>query len=123
MIKRVVTTKEDATIETAVKILDEKHIGSIVMTDNEGKCKGVFTERDAIRIMARNIPLSTPLKEVMTKNLITIGEGAAFAEAMALLVSHGIRHLPVVDDEGRLVGIMSMRNFFNEIFGVAHALR
>lgn len=119
MIERVVTAKADTTIESAIKTLDEKHIGSIVITDDEGKCEGIFTERDAIRAIAQNVSLSTPLKEVMTKNPITIWEDASFAEAMALIVSHGIRHLPAVDEEKRLVGMLSIRNFLDEIVGIA----
>ena len=119
MIERVVTAKADTTVESAIKTLDEKHIGSIVITDDEGKCKGIFTERDAIRVIARNISLSTPLNKVMTKNPITIWDGASFAEAMALIVSHGIRHLPAVDEKKRLVGMLSIRNFLDEIIGIA----
>ena len=119
MIKRVVTTKQDTTVESAIKTLDEKHIGSIVITDNDGKCEGIFTERDAIRVIARNLSLSTPLKKVMTENPITIWEGASFSEAMTIVTSHGIRHLPVVDEKKRLVGILSIRNFLDEVIGIS----
>jgi len=118
MIRGVVTAKEDMTIESAIKTLDEKHIGSIVITDDEGKCTGIFTERDAIRVIARNFSLSTPLKKVMTQNPITVWEGASFAEAMALIVSHGKRHLPCIDEKKRLVGILSIRNFLDEVIGI-----
>ena len=118
MIKHVITAKSDTTIESAIKTLYEKHIGSLVITDNEGKCNGIFTERDAIRVIALNLSLSTPLKNVMTKNPITIREEASFAEAMALIASHGIRHLPAVDEKERLVGILSIRNFLDEIIGI-----
>jgi len=119
MIERVVTAKSDTTVKSAIKTLDEKHIGSIVITDDEGKCKGIFTERDAIRVIAQDISLSTPLNKVMTKNPITIWDGASFAEAMALIVSHGIRHLPAVDEKKRLVGMLSIRNFLDEFVGIA----
>jgi len=118
MIKRVVTAKQDTTVESAIKTLDEKHIGSILITDNDGKCEGIFTERDAIRVIARNLSLSTPLKKVMTENPITIWEGASLSEAMTIVTSHGIRHLPVVDEKKRLVGILSIRNFLDEVVGI-----
>lgn len=69
MIKEVVTMEEDASIEEAFKILYERHVGSVVITDEEEKCKGMFTERDAIRTVATKIPLNTALREVMTKML------------------------------------------------------
>ena len=119
MIKRVVTAKQDTTVESAIKTLDEKHIGSILITDNDGKCEGIFTERDAIRVIARNLSLSTPLKKVMTENPITIWEGASLSEAMTIVTSHGIRHLPVVDEKKRLVGILSIRNFLDEVVGIS----
>ena len=118
MVKRVVTAKQDTTVESVIKTLDEKHIGSILVTDNDGKCKGIFTERDAIRVIAQNFSLSTPLEKVMTQNPITIWEGASFSEAMRIVTSHGIRHLPVVDEKKRLVGILSIRNFLEEVVGI-----
>ena len=56
MIENVVTTKEEITIEDAIKILFEKHVGSLVITDDKRKCKGIFTERDALRSVAKKFP-------------------------------------------------------------------
>jgi CBS domain-containing protein len=77
MIEDVVTAKLDITIRDAVKALNEKHVGSIVITDDNQKCLGIFTERDAIRIIANNVPLDTTIDQVMTKNVVTIGEEAS----------------------------------------------
>ncbi len=115
MNKEVVTLKEDASVEEAFKILYERHVGSVVITDEEEKCKGLFTERDAIRTVATKIPLSTALREVMTKNIITIWEGASFAKAKQLYRTHGIRHLPVVDEQNHIVGMLSIRNILDEL--------
>jgi CBS domain-containing protein len=119
MIKPVVTAKADTTIESAINTLHEKHVGSIVVVDDERRCEGIFTERDAIRMFAKKVSLFTPLKMVMTKNIITIREEASFAEAMALIVNHGIRHLPVVNGNKQLVGIISIRNFLDEVVGIS----
>lgn len=118
MVKNVVTVKEEITVERAIEILHNKHLGSIVITDDEGKCTGIFTERDAIRIVAQKTHLNTPLKKVMTKNIITIWEGATFGEARRCIISHGIRHLPVTDKKGKLVGILAIRGFLDELFGI-----
>jgi CBS domain-containing protein len=115
MIKEVVTIVEDASIEEAFKILHERHVGSLVITDEEEKCKGLFTERDAIRTVATKIPLSTALREVMTKNIMTIWKEASFAEAKQLYRTHGIRHLPVVDEQYHIVGMLSIRNVLDEL--------
>ncbi|KON31147.1 hypothetical protein AC482_01835 [miscellaneous Crenarchaeota group-15 archaeon DG-45] len=121
MIKPVVTAKPCTTIDAAIKTLHEKHVGSIVVTGDDGRCEGIFTERDAIRIIAGKIPQDEPLEKVMTKNPIMIREGASFAEAMAIIVSHGLRHLPVVDAEKQLVGILSIRNFLDEVVGITRS--
>ncbi|UCD26935.1 MAG: CBS domain-containing protein [Candidatus Bathyarchaeota archaeon] len=115
MVKEVVTIEEDASIEEAFKILHERHVGSVVITDEEEKCKGLFTERDAIRTVATRIPLSTAIREVMTKNIMTIWEGASFAQAKQLCRTQGIRHLPVVDEQNHIVGMLSIRNILDEL--------
>jgi CBS domain-containing protein len=115
MIKEVTTMEEDASIEEAFKILYERHVGSVVITDEEKKCKGIFTERDAIRTVATKIPLNTALREVMTKNVMTIWGEASFAEAKQLYRTHGIRHLPVADEQNHLIGMLSIRNILDEL--------
>ena len=117
IIREVVKMNGDETIEEVIKMLYERNVGSVVVTDNEGKCTGIFTERDAIRTLATKIPLNKPLQEVMTRNVITIGEGASFAEAKHLYKAHGIRHVPVVDEQDHLVGILSIRSILDELVG------
>jgi len=118
MIENVVTAKGNITAKRAIEMLHEKHLGSIVVVDEEEKCIGIFTERDAIRIVAKDAHLDTPLDEVMTKNVVTIGKEATIEEARRLIVSHRIRHLPVVDQEGKLIGLLSVRRFLDELFGL-----
>jgi CBS domain-containing protein len=118
MIEDVVTAKPNITVKDAVRTLQEKHVGSIVITDNNEKCVGIFTERDAIRIIASDVPLETPIEQVMTKNVATIGEEASLEEAKRLIISHGIRHLPVVDNKGKLIGLLSVRKLLDELFGL-----
>ena len=118
MIEDVVTASGDISIKEAIHILYVKHIGSIVIIDKERKCKGIFTERDAIRVVASDIPLSTQLKEVMTTNLKTIEKGATFAEAKNVMKSHNIRHLPVTDKQGHLIGLLSLRTILDEVHDI-----
>jgi len=118
MIENVVTTNPNITVKDAIKTLNEKHVGSIVVTDDNEKCVGIFTERDAIRIIANEVPLDTTIDQVMTKNVATIGEEASLEEARRLVISHGIRHLPVVDRKGELTGLLSVRKLLDELFGL-----
>ena len=118
MIENVVTTNPNITVKDAIKTLNEKHVGSIVVTDDNEKCVGIFTERDAVRIIANEVPLDTTIDQVMTKNVVTIGEEASLEEASRLVISHRIRHLPVVDNKGKLTGLLSVRKLLDELFGL-----
>jgi CBS domain-containing protein len=54
----------------------------------------------------------------MTKNVVTVSEDAAFAESRRIIITHGIRHLPVVNSKGRLAGLVVVRDFLDEFFGI-----
>jgi len=54
----------------------------------------------------------------MTKNVVTVRENASFAEAKRLMILRGIRHLPVVDKEGYLVGMITLRRILDELVGM-----
>jgi CBS domain-containing protein len=77
MLRNVVTTDPKTSIKAAIETLYKKHIGSLLITDNDQKCVGIFTERDVIRVVAQGVNLDTPIEEAMTSNVITIGEEAS----------------------------------------------
>ena len=118
MCKKIVTAKGDTLIHHAVELLNERHVGSIVIVDDEQKCVGIFSERDAIRIFAQKASLDQPLSNVMSRNVVTVSLEASFDEAKRLMLSHNIRHLPVTDETGKLIGLFSLRAFLDEIHGV-----
>jgi len=118
MSKKIVTAKEDTTIQDAIQLLNDRHVGSIVVIDDEQKCIGMFTERDAIRIFAQKFSTDQPLSKVMSRRIITVSLEASFAEAKSIMLSHRIRHLPVTDQTGKLIGLFSLRAFFDEILGL-----
>ncbi len=118
MCKKVVTAKENMPIIDAIKLLDDRHVGSSVVIDDENHCIGIFTERDAIRAVAQKMNLQEPLNKVMSTHVATIGLEASFDDAKVLLLSHRIRHLPVIDKEGKLIGLFSFRAFVDEVFGM-----
>jgi predicted transcriptional regulator len=117
MIKEVVASKGEITIRDAVKILYEKHVGSIIIVDYDKRPVGIFTERDAIRCLAVDKPFDTFLKDEMTRNVITVRDDVCLRELRALYSSRGIRHIPVVDEHNHLEGILSIRAVFDEILG------
>ncbi|MHA1712888.1 MAG: CBS domain-containing protein [Candidatus Ranarchaeia archaeon] len=117
MVKDVIMVKEGITAEKAIETLYNKHIGSLIIIDEEKRCIGIFTERDAIRIVVQKVPLDTPLHRVMTKNVVTIPGDDTFENAKKIMVSQGIRHLPVTDSNQKVIGLLAIRSCLAELFG------
>jgi CBS domain-containing protein len=118
MQKDVVTTTGNVPVREAIELLFKRHVGCIVVVDDEQKCIGLFTERDAIRVVAQNVPLDAPLEKIMTKNPFTVNEDSTFDEAKNIIKSAKVRHLPVITANGKLVGLISVRNILDELSGL-----
>ncbi|MGZ4850668.1 MAG: CBS domain-containing protein [Candidatus Bathyarchaeia archaeon] len=118
MLKDVVTTYGNVPAKEAIELLYKRHVGSIVVIDEAGHCIGIFTERDAIRVVAQNVPLDAPVEKIMTKNPFTINEDSIFEEAKSIIKSAKVRHLPVIDTNGKLVGLISVRHILDELSGL-----
>ncbi|MGO8805290.1 MAG: CBS domain-containing protein [Candidatus Bathyarchaeia archaeon] len=118
MLKDVVTTNGKATVKETIELLFKRHVGSVVVVDDSQKCIGIFTERDAIRVVAQNIPLDGPMEKTMTKNPFTINEDSTFEEAKYVIKSAKVRHLPVIDTNGKIVGLISVRTILDELTGL-----
>ena len=115
MLKDVFTAYGNISVREAIELLFKRHIGSIVIIDDAGNCIGIFTERDAIRVVAQNVSLDAVLEKAMTKNPFTVNEDSTFEEAKSIIKLHKIRHLPVTSTEGKLVGLISVRNILDEL--------
>jgi CBS domain-containing protein len=118
MQKNVVTVKKGTPIKKIIEMLFKLHIGSLIITDEDDTVLGIVTERDILRIVAQEIPLSNPVEDVMTTNVITISTDSTFAEARDLMRLYRIRHLPAVDSKGKLVGLISLRRIIDEFFEI-----
>jgi CBS domain-containing protein len=118
MLKDVVTATKNVTVKDCIELLFKRHVGSVIIIDEAQRCMGIFTERDAIRLVAQNVPLDASVEKVMTKNTFTINENTTFEEAKNVIHLHHIRHLPVVDSEGKLVGLISVRHIVDELCGL-----
>jgi len=113
MVKDVVTAKENDKIRDIAIRMYEKKIGSVVIIDDEGKPIGIVTERDLVYVVARALTPDTPAWMVMTENPVVINENALVTEAMEKMRELNIRHLPVVDASGKLVGMVSFRDIID----------
>jgi IMP dehydrogenase len=102
-----VTLKVDATIGDAQRIMRENKIGGIPIVDGGGKLVGILTNRD----MRFQEDMHRPVSEVMTKeNLITAPEGTDLKAAEKILRQTKVEKLPVVDGDGKLIGLITYRD-------------
>jgi len=106
----LVTASPSETVLDAVRKMFENNVGSVLVVDGEGRLVGIFTERDLVKLVAKGVDVSSvKLEEVMTRKLVTARPGDPLPMVASKMVEHGIRHIPVVDEEGRLVGIISIK--------------
>ena len=118
MLTKIITVNPNITVKEAIKILYEKHIGCVVVIDKNNRCVGIFTERDAIRLVAENVSLDQSLDNVMTKNVITLQENSSINEVRNIISVHKVRHLPVVNQQSKLTGLLSVRGLLDQFFGL-----
>ena len=106
---KLITVKPSITILEAIKIMNEKGVGSVLVVEND-KLVGIFTERDVVRTAANEINLNERLEKVMTKKPVIVEEEDYLSKASLLMSEKNVRHLPVINKEGKLVGIISARD-------------
>jgi CBS domain-containing protein len=102
----------DASVADAIHKMLDYHVGAVGVVDSEGRVAGIFTERDVLRkfSLTKRDPETTPVRELMTTPVEMATELTGPGEAMATMVERHFRHLPVVDRDGRLLGMLSIRN-------------
>ncbi len=97
------------TVADAVAAMREENIGCLLITD-AGRVAGLFTERDLLtRVLSLGRPLDTPIRMCMTPNPVSVSPKDSVRTAVRRMQKGGYRHLPVVDEENRPVGILSAR--------------
>jgi CBS domain-containing protein len=105
-----------AELETVAQVarrMAELHVGAILVLNGES-LRGIFSERDLMkRVVLEHLNVeTTPVRDVMTTDVVAIDELASLDEAMELMQSHNCRHLPVTRGS-RVVGFLSMRDLMN----------
>lgn len=105
--RQVATIAPDATVLDAATLMNERHIGALVVMD-AGKIAGIFTERDILNrvVAARKDPVKTRVEEVMTQRVAFCTRDQSVESCRSIMTKHKLRHLPVVED-GKLEGMIS----------------
>lgn len=116
-----ITLPSNATVSQAVKLMQEHHIGCVLVTapGHDDRLAGIFTERDLLMKVIGVHPLEAKLETVMTRSPETLHLRDLVAYALNKMSVGGYRHVPIVDAAGKPVGIISMKdvaNYLVELF-------
>ena len=110
------TIGPDETVFHALEVMAEKNIGGLVVVDGD-KPVGIVTERDYARavVLKGRSSANTPVRDIMTSHLLCVNADETVDSCMALMTDSRIRHLPVLDAEERLIGIISIGDLVKSV--------
>jgi CBS domain-containing protein len=119
MTRNVKTETEDQNIQAACKIMNENNIGSVIVIkiiDGNNRAVGIITERDVVRILGllQTSLLLVPLREHMSKPLVTLRPNNSIKDAIQTMQLNNIRRIPIVEKEN-LEGIITDKDIFKAI--------
>jgi CBS domain-containing protein len=96
-------------VADAVQLMRQEKVGCLLVCEGE-EMVGIITERDLMRrVMAPGKPLTLPVSECMTRNPVVVHRKEPIGAAVRRMEEGGYRHLPVVDESGRIAGILSVK--------------
>ncbi len=127
--RAVVTIAPEASLREAAVLLRDRRIGALVVSAGAGRIDGILSERDLVHRLAEHGPavLDAPVESVMTRQVSTCRDADTLSELMTAMTRGRVRHLPVVDDAGRLAGMISIGDVvkarLDEIEAEAESLR
>lgn len=110
-----VTVEQNISVLGALKIMSERNIGSVIVTDENGKYLGLVTERDYARkvILLGKSSGETPVSEIMLEHLPRITPEHSLDDCMSIMTAHNIRYLPVFN-QGEFYGVISILDIVKE---------
>ena len=94
-------------VRSVLRALQAERTGAAMICE-ERKLVGVFTERDALRLLADGASLDMPVSEVMVRNPVTVHKTDTVARAISLMGVGGFRRLPIVDNQGNVEGVLKV---------------
>ena len=108
--KRVETISSSATLHDLVNALNVHHVGALVVSPDGKKIEGIVSERDVVRAMPSKLDeiADMRVRDLMTSEVITCTPTSTVAELMTVMTERRIRHIPVVDESGNLISIVSI---------------
>jgi CBS domain-containing protein len=126
--KQVKTISPDATIKELSQSLSDLKIGALVVSSNGKNILGIVSERDIVQALPLHLHeiAQIHVRDIMTVNVMTCKKESTVAQLMALMTEKRIRHVPVIDDSGELISIISIgdvvKSYVSEIDSERSAL-
>jgi len=110
--RRLSTVPVLASVADAVQLMIDNEVGAVAVIDDEGIVAGMFTERDVLEKFALSgrDARQTPVRELMSPMVEMATEETTPAEALRVMLERHYRHMPVVDERGKVLGILSLRH-------------
>jgi CBS domain-containing protein len=106
---QVITVQPGTTVTEAVVLLKEHNLGAVVVSVDGREVTGILTERDVVRRLVEGTGfLQGPASDIMTAEVLTCRAADSVESVMSTMTQRRIRHLPVVDEHGGLIGIVSI---------------
>ena len=109
MSKKIIVGSTTNTLSEIAELMKKYDIGSLPVIDESSQVIGIVTDRDiVVRVFADILPMNTKVEDIMTHPVHTIIETAEVGEAISLMANKQVRRLPVVDNNHKLVGMISL---------------
>ena len=127
--KKVETISASASVHDLVNSLNSHHVGALVVSGDGKKIDGIVSERDVVRAMPGKLDqlVGMHVRDIMTVDVHTCTPNSSIAELMTMMTELRIRHVPVVDESGLLLSIVSIgdvvKNHVSEIDSERQALK
>ncbi|WNG45702.1 CBS domain-containing protein [Archangium minus] len=131
MAREVMSVRPDTSLQTAAELMLELAISGMPVVDEQGQLLGMLSKTDLVRHRldeegepsvtlpsGQHVLEGTTVEDVMTRQVLTVPEGASLAEAAKIMVNAGVHRVPVVNAAGALVGLVTMSDIVRWVAGL-----
>lgn len=110
--RHVISLSPTGTVHEAAQVMTRSNSSSLLVIDSGGAMLGIVTERDLMtKVLAKAAdPAVTTMTDIMTRNPTTVVPECKVSDAVLIMIERGFRHLPVVNEQGKILGVFSVRD-------------
>ena len=113
----VITAEQDISVLEAAKLMRSSHVGCLVIVNDDNQPVGIVTDRDiVVEVIAEELSVdSVSIKDFMAGTPAIVREDDDISTALLIMEKHGVRRIPVVDENSKLAGILALDDILKEI--------